>query len=157
MSNSKTPPPTKPKNATYERALSAFFDGQKPTEDQQKHLPQDIEGLSIRRQAMIQAVWDAEHEADQLQALKRLRARFGLPHNIRIMVLALNIEDEPMALDALKVLEQWFQSQHSANNLEIIKNWRSQLMDRLDRLILRSFREDIHALVQRCSRLIKEA
>jgi len=156
MSKSKTPP-TKPKNATYERALSAFFDGHEPTADQQKHLPQDIEGISIRRQAMIQAVRDAEHETAQLQALKLLRARFGLPHDIHIVILALNIEDEPMTLDALKVLEQWLQSQHSSNNLELINNWRSQLMERIDRLTLRSFRKDIHALSQRCSRLIQDA
>jgi len=154
MSNSKNPPQAKPKNATYERALSAFFDGQKPTADQQKSLPQTIDGLSMRRQAMIQAVWDAKHETDQLQALKLLRARFGLPHDIRVIALALNVEDESMALDALKALEQWLETQKSSGNQELVMSWRTQLMSRMDRLVVRSFREDIHLMTQRCIRLM---
>ena len=155
MSNAKTPPQTKPKNATYERALSAFFDGQKPTTDQQKHLPENIDGLSMRRQAMIQAVWDAKHETEQLQALKLLRARFGLPHDIRLIVLALNVEDEPMSLDALKALESWAQTQQNTGKQDLIAHWRGDVMTRVDRLIVRSFREDIHELAQRCTRLMR--
>ena len=155
MTKPKNPPQSKPKNATYERALSAFFDGQQPTADQQKNLPQDIDGLSIRRQAMIQAVWDAKHESEQLKALKLLRTRFGLPHDIRIIVLALNVEDELMSLDALKALEQWLEAQHTTDNQELISSWRAKLTSRIDRLIIRSFREDIHAIAQRCSRLMR--
>ena len=155
MTKSNNPPQSKPKNTTYERALSAFFDGQQPTADQQKNLPQDIDGLSIRRQAMIQAVWDAKHESEQLQALKILRARFGLPHDIRIIVLALNVEDEPMSLDALKALEQWLEAQLTTDNQELISSWRAKLASRIDRLMIRSFREDIHTAAQRCSHLMR--
>ena len=155
MSNPKTPPQTKPKNATYERALSAFFDGQKPTVDQQKSLPTDIDGLSMRRQAMIEAVWNAEHDTDQLQALKLLRARFGLPHNIRIIILALNLEDEPMSLDALKALEQWLETQQNIGNQELVTSWRSDIMSRIDRLVVHSFREDIQMIAQRCIHLMR--
>ena len=156
MSKSKTSPQDPPKNATYERALSAFFEGEGPTSDQRKNLPQNIEGLSLRRQAMIQAVWDASHETEQLRALKLLRARFGLPHDIRIIILALNVEDEPMSLEALKVLEQWIQTQKTTGKDDTLIHWKSELMSRIDRLVVRSFREDIHEAAQHCTRLMRE-
>lgn len=138
-----------PKNATYQRALSAFFGDQKLTPDQKQSLPQDVDGLSARRQSMIQAVLEATSEADRLLSLKRLRARFGIPQDIRVIAFSLTIEDESLALDGLKSLERWIEAQRLADR-ESLKSWRDELEQRIERLTLRSFRDDIQSQARRC-------
>ena len=146
-----------PKNATYERALSAFFEGHEPSEDQKKQLPDDVEGVSARRQALIESVLSSETTTEQLSPLRRLRLRFGLPSDIRIINLALGMEDESLAIEGLQSLKQWLESR-SGDTSETMKNgleaWRSKLNHRVDTLLFRSFNPKIQELASQCSRLL---
>ena len=149
---------TSPKNNTYERALEMFFqDG--PSQDQQSQLPQEVDGLSVRRQAMIEAVYQAEHETERLHALRMLYAHFGLPHNVRVISLALTSEDEPLALEALRALEAWLTAQleMGESGLETLEMWRAQLESRLEHLILRSFNDLIQSETARCQSMLRRA
>ena len=141
----------KPKNVTYQRALSAFFGDQELTADQKQSLPQDVDGLSAKRQSMIKSVLEAPNASEELSALKLLRSRFGIPQDIRVITLALTLEDESLAVEGLKTLERWIESQQITSG-EALESWRDELTTRIERLTLRSFRDDVQQHATRCLR-----
>lgn len=148
---------SQPKNATYERALAAFFEGQEPTEEQREQLPDDIEGLSARRQALIEAIYQAETASEQLIQLRQLRLRFGLPQDIKMIDLAISTEDDALSLEGLERLETWLSARVEAESgtlHESLEAWRSQLSRRVDRLLFRSFNPKIQALAETCQKLL---
>ena len=148
-------PVKRQKNATYERALKSFFEGGEPTSAQRSQLPEDIEGLSARRQSMIDAIWAAPDEYQQLKALRMLRSRFGLPSDIRIISLALHPEDEQMTLDALRSLENWLQGEkREGEPSELFLSWAPELRKRVESIMLRSFKEGLLNASQRCLLLL---
>lgn len=147
----------RPKNATYERALAAFFEGQSPTEEQREQLPDDVEGLSARRQALIEAIYQAETTSEQLSLLKKLRLRFGLSHDIKMIHLALSTEDDALALEALERLETWLKQRindETGTLKDGLEQWRARLAPRVDSLAFRSFNPKIQALASRCQDLL---
>ena len=150
-------PKSSPKNATYERALAAFFEGSEPTVEQKKQLPDDIEGLSARRIAMIEAILQADTSSEQLKALRKLRLRYGLPNDIRMIDLALSTDDESLALEGLQSLKEWLELR-TGECSESMKNsllaWRSKLNHRVDTLLFRSFNPKIQELARQCSQLL---
>lgn len=146
-----------PKNATYERALSAFFADQAPTDEQRQQLPSDVDGLSARRQALIDEIVISTDHLEQLRLVKQLRLRYGLSSDIRIINLALTTEDEGLAIEALTLLLRWLEvrGENSAETMrQQIDSWRSTLSRKVDTLLLRSFNPKIQDLAGRCSRLL---
>ena len=148
---------SQPKNATYERALAAFFEGQEPTEEQREQLPDDIEGLSARRQTLIEAIYQAETASEQLIQLRQLRLRFGLPQDIKMIDLAISTEDDALSLEGLERLETWLSARVKAESGDLhesLEAWRSQLSRRVDSLLFRSFNPKIQALAEKCQKLL---
>lgn len=153
MSDQKTS-----QNSTYERALAMFFeDG--PSQEQQSELPSEVDGLSVRRKAMINAVHEARHETERLHALKLLYAQFGLPHQIQIIALALTSEDEALSLEALRILKGWIAShlEMGEEGRATVHEWSAHLESRLEHLMIRSFHEEIQTLSAFCQRELKRA
>lgn len=146
-----------PKNATYERALAAFFEGQEPTQEQREQLPEDVEGLSARRQALIESIYQAETASEQLVQLRQLRLRFGLPQDIKMIDLAISTDDDALSLEGLERLETWLntrvQSEPGALQ-DSLEAWRTQLTRRVDRLLFRSFNPKIQAKAAKCQELL---
>mgnify|MGYP000277120190 CR=1 FL=1 len=145
------------KNATYERALAAFFEGQEPTQEQKEQLPDDVEGLSARRQALIEAIYQAETSSEQLTQLRQLRLRFGLPQDIKMIDLALSTEDDALSLEGLERLEQWLVTRVQAESTSLqdsLNSWRPRLNRRVDNLLFRSFNPKIQELAAKCQKLL---
>lgn len=148
--------PQSKKNATYERALNAFFEGGQPSQEQQKSLPDDVAGLSARRQAMIDTVLSEPNEELQLQALRQLRLRFGLPTDIRILFIALRPDDEILSLEALKQLEHWLNVEtRGGQTSELLLHWAPQLRIPVEIIMLRSFKESLQSVASRCLSMIE--
>ena len=146
-----------PKNTTYERALSAFFADQAPTEEQRQLLPDDVDGLSARRQALIKELLDSEDSGEQLRLVKQLRLRYGLSSDIRVIILALTTEDEGLAIEALKLLRPWLEArgEESAESMRSnLDSWRGTLSQKVETLLLRSFNPRIQELAAQCHRLL---
>lgn len=152
----ETPSPSL-KNSTYERALSAFFEGAEPTKEQRELLPSDVDGLSVKRQALVDKILQEESSREQLSLLKQLRLRFGLSSDIRILYLSLTTEDELLAQDALQLLVPWLEARSgdvTEQMKENLKSWRPALNRKVDTLLLRSFNPKIQKLAQQCSSLL---
>lgn len=146
-----------PKNATYERALAAFFEGSEPTVEQKKQLPDDIEGLSARRIALMDSILTADTSSEQLKGLRQLRLRYGLPTDIRIIDLALSTDDESLSLEGLQSLKTWLELRNgdcSDNMRNSLLAWRNKLNHRVDTLLFRSFNPKIQELASQCRRLL---
>ncbi len=146
-----------PKNNTYERALSAFFEDQAPTEEQRQHLPTDVDGLSARRQALIESILTCDDSVEQLRLVKQLRLRFGLTSDIRIICLALTTEDDPLALEGLQHLLRWLEAR-GEESPERMRNsltaWKHELGRKVETLLLRSFNSKVQSLADQCNRLL---
>ena len=156
-SSRPSPQEENPKNSTYERALSAFFSDQAPTEEQRQQLPSDVDGLSARRQTLIEEIIASEDSVDQLRLVKQLRLRYGLSSDIRVINLALTTEDEGLAIEALGLLARWLEvrGEDSAEMMhQQLVSWRNTLSAKVDTLLFRSFNPKIQELAGRCSRML---
>ena len=139
------------KNRTYERALSAFFDGDTPTDEQKERLPSEVDGLSVRRKKLINAVLEADSTARRMSALKRLNQVFGLPANLTVLSYALTPDDPNLSLKALKKLSVLLTEEPNA----LILPHKEALLDRLRSLEIRTFNEEALMLTQRCVSTLK--
>ena len=134
------------KNRTYERALSAFFGESSLSDEQRERLPSDVDGLSVRRKKMIQAVLDAPSPTARLNALKRLDKSFGLPSDLSVLSAALIPEEPALAVKALRGLAPLLNEEP----LELLLSHRERLIERLRSLEIRLFHDEGLTLTQRC-------
>jgi hypothetical protein len=139
------------KNRTYERALSAFFQGTELTTEQQERLPSEVDGVSVQRKKLIKAVLSASGDTARLSALKRLDERFGLPSDLQVLSYALSPDAPPLALKALKRLVVLIAEEPP----ELINAFKEELLERLSSLEIRLFQEEALELTQRCLRALR--
>lgn len=138
------------KNPTYERALSVFFEGSSPTQEQRARLPTEVDGLSVRRKAMIKKVMEATSEHARTRALKRLHGSFGLTDDVRLLRWALTPDELPLTLAALKRLEGVLQGLLQGQEEPLPPQEREKLLERLSTLEVRLFHEEALSLTGRC-------
>ncbi len=139
-----------PKNPTYQRALQAFFEGGAPAPEQLERLPEEVDGLTVRRKAMIDDVLSAPSREVRLRALRALNGAFGLPPDLRVIYLALTPEDESLTLAGLNALYPVLREQSTP----LIEEAREQLRDRLALIETRTFNEAILSAVGACRRAL---
>ena len=112
-----TPPSSFSKGATplpqifndhpaYQRVLEALLDTQELSEEQIQKLPQEAHGLSAERKKLIQSIKQSTSASEQRSLLLDLRYRFGLPNDLDILYLCLNLDQEYLTIDALNHLNQ---------------------------------------------------
>ena len=149
-----SPSPSSPQNNTYQRALSAFFQGEAPSDEQRSRLPDEVDGLSVRRKAMIQAVEQASSPQARHRALLKLHRAFGLPSQVSILAYALTPEDPPLTLAALKRLEPLLR-EHITHDEPLSEAQRELLRERLTSLEVRLFQEEHLTLTSACLKLLR--
>ena len=135
-------------NQTYQRALEAFFQGESISKETKQRLPTDVEGLSIRRKAMIDAVKQAASERVRLEALSTLQRTFGLPQDLEMIYYALSPEQDHLNLVALQTLQTYLASNTT------VGAWEERLMERLQIIQVRSFDQKILNHIDQCIDLI---
>ena len=143
MSTSSPSSETVTQNQTYQRALNAFFQGEVIPQALQQRLPDEVEGLSVRRSQCIQQVKQADSERSRLEALMRLNRDFGLPNDLEILYHALTPDQNQLNLVALQLLHTYLQT-HDADA------WREPLQERLELLQVRSFDAQVLDMVNQC-------
>jgi len=143
--------PTDPKNPTYQRALRAFFEGGAPAPAQRERLPDEVSGVTVRRQAMVDEALSAATREGRLRALRALSAAFGLPPDLRVLYLALTPDDEGLALAALAPLRRVLADEGP----RLAEETREQLRERLRTLEARSFSEALLSATAECLRALR--
>ena len=155
-----TPPSSLPKGTTplpqifndhpaYQRALEALLDTQDLSEEQIQKLPQEAHGLSAERKRLIQSIKQNTSPSAQRSLLLDLRYRFGLPNDIEILYLCLNLDQEHLTIDALSQLNQHLSKSNQ------LGSWKTRVSQRLKSLEIRSFNPRIQALATRCLSQLK--
>lgn len=95
--------------AAYKRTLDAFFDQGVVPEHLKGKLPAgESEGPS-ERQRLIRQIREATGK-DFVQAVDELRAKFGLPDDMEILLRVLEHPKDPVLLEALEKIEAYIES-----------------------------------------------
>ena len=133
----------------YQRALEALTDKETLSEEQIQKLPQEAHGISAERKRLIQSIKQSTSNTQRLSLLLDLRYRFGLPHDLEILYLCLNLDQEHLTIDALNQLQH-----HLTKSFEL-GAWSQRLTQRLQFLEIRSFNSRIQALAAVCLKQLK--
>ena len=133
----------------YQRALDALIDKDGLSEEQIQKLPQEANGISAERKKLIQMIKQSKSSTHRLSLLLDLRYRFGLPHDMEILYLCLNLDQEHLTIDALNQLQH-----HLSKSFEL-GSWNQRLVQRLQFLEIRSFNSRIQALAAVCLKQLK--
>jgi hypothetical protein len=136
-------------NQTYQRALEVFFQGENLSKEIKQRLPNDVEGLSIKRKTMVDAVKQAPSEKIRLEALSKLQRAFGLPQDLEMIYYALSPEQDYLNLVALQTLQIYL------NGNVAVGAWEERLIERLQSIQVRSFDQEILNHIDRCLDLIR--
>lgn len=136
-------------NQTYQRALEVFFQGENISKEIKQRLPNDVEGLSIKRSTMIDTVKQAPSERVRLEALSELQRVFGLPQDLEMIYYALSPEQDYLNLVALQTLQIYL------NKTMTVDAWEERLIERLQSIQVRSFNQEILKHIERCLDLIR--
>ena len=133
----------------YQRALEALLDTQELSEEQIQRLPQEAHGISAERKKLIQSIKKSSSLSEQRTLLLDLRYRFGLPNDLEILYLCLNLDQEHLMIDALNQLHQHL------SKASQLGSWSQRVSQRLKSLEIRSFNPRIQSLAKRCLSQLK--
>lgn len=96
--------------AAYKRSLDAFFDQGVVPEHLKDKLPAGAAEGPSERQQLIRAVRQAKTGRELEKAVDTLRADFGLPDDMELLLRVLEHSKDAVLLDALGLIEQYIES-----------------------------------------------